>query len=77
MDVSQLVAQIAYCSDPSPSVVSDYECVSVALLMDSSATDCLSAAVAVAKLDSASAYCCCLLNSAALACPPLMLVVVP
>ena len=52
-------------------------CVSVALLMDSSATACLSAAVAVAKFASAFACCCYLSNSAAFACPPLMLVVVP
>ena len=52
-------------------------CVSAALLVDSSATACLSAAVDVAKFASASACCCCISNSAALECPPLMLVVVP
>ena len=52
-------------------------CISVALLMDSSATACLSAAGAVTKFASASACCCCLSNSAALVCLPLMLVVVP
>ena len=70
-------AQLTSCSVAIVAVAVLNSCVSVALLMNISATACLSTAVAVAKFASASPCCCCISNSVALECLPLMLVFSP